>query len=423
MMEKQSSERPLDEVMLAMDVVDTLRHRDMLVERELHAEDRDQKLIERLRQIYASQGLDVPEHVLAEGVAALKEERFVYKPHRRGLAVFLARLYINRGKWGKRAGIVAFLAALLWGGYQFLLAGPAERRLDKKVTELNVEIRETTDKLDTLQRNIDRFTEALSSTPSGLSPLVSDTAKARQSLGKEALRRARGLIGEARELARKPTIRPETYETGAAAVRGKLDRKQDLLSRAAEEVAKAEAAVATITALRQLPQDLSAQRDAALAAAKVDGAKRQARQQYDRGISALRAGDLSGATAAAHALKDLRAQLEQQYEIRIVSRPDEYSGVWRVPEKNPKARNYYIIVEAVAAGGTTLSLPITSEEDGKIYNVSKWGLRVNSNVFQRVSADKKDDGIIQDRRFGIKRRGHVEPEYFVQTTGGAITDW
>ena len=34
------AQRPLDEVMLAMDVVDTLRHRELLVARELAAEDR-----------------------------------------------------------------------------------------------------------------------------------------------------------------------------------------------------------------------------------------------------------------------------------------------------------------------------------------------------------------------------------------------
>ena len=59
---------PLDDVMLAMDVVDTLRHADRLVERELGAEERDQQLKERLRQLYAAQGIDVPEHILDEGV-------------------------------------------------------------------------------------------------------------------------------------------------------------------------------------------------------------------------------------------------------------------------------------------------------------------------------------------------------------------
>ena len=70
----------LDDLMLAMDVVDTLRHRERLVERELNEEVREEQLIDRLRTLYKSQGIDVPDSVIAEGVKALKENRFVYTP-------------------------------------------------------------------------------------------------------------------------------------------------------------------------------------------------------------------------------------------------------------------------------------------------------------------------------------------------------
>ena len=43
---------PLDDVMLAMDVVDTLRHNQDLVARELAGEAREKQLIEKLREIY-----------------------------------------------------------------------------------------------------------------------------------------------------------------------------------------------------------------------------------------------------------------------------------------------------------------------------------------------------------------------------------
>ena len=47
---------PLNEVMLAMDVVDTLRHRQDLVVRELDEATREKQLIEKLRDIYHQQG-------------------------------------------------------------------------------------------------------------------------------------------------------------------------------------------------------------------------------------------------------------------------------------------------------------------------------------------------------------------------------
>ena len=71
---------PLDDIMLAMDVVDTLRRRERLVHKELDEAGRAADLKERLRRIYAQQGMEVPDHVIEAGVAALKEERFTYKP-------------------------------------------------------------------------------------------------------------------------------------------------------------------------------------------------------------------------------------------------------------------------------------------------------------------------------------------------------
>ena len=74
--EKQS----LDDVLVAMDVVDTLRHRDLILQKELDQEGREQQLITRLREIYAAQGIEVTDEVLLQGVQALEEQRFHYRP-------------------------------------------------------------------------------------------------------------------------------------------------------------------------------------------------------------------------------------------------------------------------------------------------------------------------------------------------------
>jgi hypothetical protein len=304
MAESQTREtRPLDDVMLAMDVVDTLRHRELLVERELHAEDRDQKLHTRLREIYAAQGIEVPDHILQEGVRALREDRFTYKPPAPGLAVTLARLYINRARWAKGLLAIVVVVAVIWGGYALLISSPRQRRL------------------------------------------------------------------------------------------------------------------------AAIPNELTTQGQAIVQEAKVAEVKARAEQLASQGQTALREGNTPAAERAIGDLKALRAQLEQEYEVRIVSRRNERSGVWRVSSLNPQSRNYYIIVEAVKPDGTVLTLPITNEEDGKTYSVSVWGLRVNAPLFKQIAADKQNDGIIQNRRFGIKRRGYLKPEYLMPTTGTAITSW
>lgn len=110
---------PLDDVMLAMDVVDTLRHRRDLVERELNEDARAASLIEKLRGIYAEQGIEVPDHVLREGVDALAESRFVYTPPRASLGTLLARLYVSRGRWGRAVAVLAVLVIVAYAGWQF----------------------------------------------------------------------------------------------------------------------------------------------------------------------------------------------------------------------------------------------------------------------------------------------------------------
>lgn len=110
---------PLDDVMLAMDVVDTLRHRQDLVERELNEDQRAAALIGRLRDIYADQGIDVPDRILQEGVDALAQSRFVYTPPRAGLRTLLARLYVSRGRWGAALVAIVVAVGLVLAAYQF----------------------------------------------------------------------------------------------------------------------------------------------------------------------------------------------------------------------------------------------------------------------------------------------------------------
>jgi Family of unknown function (DUF6384) len=106
---------PLNDDMLAMDVADTLRHN-----RELRDAAADQQTLERLRDIYRLQGIEVSYDVLREGAAALGESRFAYVPPRPGLAVGLARLYVARKRWLPATLSILLVLALAAGGYFFV---------------------------------------------------------------------------------------------------------------------------------------------------------------------------------------------------------------------------------------------------------------------------------------------------------------
>lgn len=122
-----STDAPLDDLMMAMDVVDTLRHEEGQVARELKADERDAAMVERLRKVYAAQGIEVPDHILKAGVEDLKRDRFVYSPPAAGFQRTLAMMYISRATWSKWLAAAAAVVVVVIAAWYFLVTLPAQR--------------------------------------------------------------------------------------------------------------------------------------------------------------------------------------------------------------------------------------------------------------------------------------------------------
>jgi len=308
--EPGNAKTPLDDVMIAMDVVDTLRHDQLIVERELNEEERKAKLIERLREIYQGQGIEVPDKILEEGVKALAEDRFVYKAPSDTVETKLARLYVSRSGWGRFAlGALGGILAI-WIGWYGLYELPRQRLADAQRIELQ----------ETLPATFKQLEEQIAAETAG-------------------------------------SASPAT----AATVR--------------------------------------------------------------RGLAAARTNNLAEARAARKDLEDQLATLKAEYEVRIISRKGELSGLWRIPKLNPNARNYYLVVEAIGAEGKVIPRTVLNEETGKRETVTKWAVRVPRDVLERVRADKQADGIIDAPVVAVKKRGQVEPDWQIPLSGGEITQW
>ena len=65
--------------------------------------------------------------------------------------------------------------------------------------------------------------------------------------------------------------------------------------------------------------------------------------------------------AAVADLDALRAAILRTYTLTIVSRQGEDTGVFRIPDVNEDARNYYLIVEALTDTGEALAVPVINE--------------------------------------------------------------
>ena len=424
MAEEQASKKiDLSEVMLAMDVVDTLRHQRSLVERELQSEDREADLIEKLRKIYTDQGLEVSDEVIAEGVKAMREERFAYHPPPGGLKTTLARMYVNRGRWAKRSMWLLVAVAAVWAGYRYLLVMPAERGRSRLAQELKTQVSGQQERIVTLKERISATTGELEESLQSVPALVLPPARRLSDGARQSLASATRQLEAAEKLGPVAGIDPNNLETYATKIQQRLAERKGIIDRAQAELENALAANRSIRLLGTEFNDLDLLRAEALKATREKGVAEKIEALYNNALSAVKSGDFETAKTARNVLQYTRDMLGQEYTLQIVSRPGSPSGVWRYPVDSRTARNYYLIVEAVLPSGQRLKLPITSEEDGKVRSLSEWGLRVEPQVYEQVSQDKQQDGIVNRKTVGFKKRGYLTPEYSVATTGGMITEW
>lgn len=212
-------------------------------------------------------------------------------------------------------------------------------------------------------------------------------------------------------------LRNSTYAQGDTALRANnvkgANAAADRLNRLPADVAMLSTLHARLDALRR---DALATRATGVDLATFDAA-------YQRAIALASITTVDQASAATEEASRLVDVLSADYTYRIVNRPGERSGVWRINSQSPDARNYYLIVEAIGSDGKAMPLPIRNEETGKTDTVTTFGLRVPEDQFDRVGRDKKDNGIIERDRVGAKPRGTLNPVFDIPVSGGYITAW
>jgi hypothetical protein len=404
-------------------VVDTLRHQQSLVNRELGADDHDRALIAKVRKIYVDQGLEVSDEVIAAGVKALREERFSYTPPKKSLQLTLAHLYVNRGRWAKRGALLLGVLLAIYLGYQFAVVAPQKRSWQKAAQAINLRIDQQQDQISVATERLSGISQSLADAKETGSHTASVATTGIFNQAERDISAAKEKVQTLEKLEITTPIDGDRLAESGDSITGRLEQRQELIGDLTTHLDSAQKAVAALDELKILPEKLADQRDRILSETRQKDAEREAQKIYNDAKAALESGNVAAAQNGYNLLQQLYDQLVQEYQVRIVSREGERSGVWRVPQNNPNARNYYVIVEAVTADGKRLELPVTSEEDGKTRTVKQWGLRVKESVFEQIKRDKMEDGIINNNVFGAKKRGYLQPQYLMPTTGGAITQW
>ncbi|MEL6870022.1 MAG: DUF6384 family protein [Pseudomonadota bacterium] len=418
------SDVALTDVMLAMDVVDTLRHEEQMVEQALNAEAREQELIRRVRRAYASQGIDVTDAMIEQGVAALKAKQFHYAAPPAGLRTRIATAWVNRARIGTGFSFFAGLAAMIGLAWYGFVEWPAASERREQAQALNQSVVVARTDVDLARQRMARLQRTFAAVDD--STISDNTRRAFDNTSSNvtrALASAEQSLRDAVITNSLPSLDADNIDTRAGEVQGALARQRDALSKVGTALDAAEQGIETLGQLGTLQATLQLLRDEGLELASEAMVDARINADYRAANAALTAGDSATAQRGAQAMRDMIETLRQQFSVRIVSRPGEASAVVREPPGNRRASNYYLIVEARDDQGQPVAVDITSEEDSTHRMVSRWAIRVDESVYERVRRDKMDDGIIQRAAAGQKLRGKLNIDYSLETTGRAIHTW
>ena len=396
------------EVLRVMDAAQVIHERQAALQAH-ETFDRD-AAIRDIQIMYEELGDLVDRHVIERALDEYLSERYAFKPVPPGLKTRLALLYVRRGWVARRVLLPAGgVAALVWAAFAGveMLQRQALAREVETVRNEAVAVRAAYD------RSVDDL-EALTArgTPPDLPPAEADAfaanlAEAGRLLGTVAV--MLDPIGAA-------VARSDRVDGSLDDVRAETESARGGLQRVQAEIAAAGARVERHDRLAAYGADIARLHAAILADAVEDVARDGAAQLQRDADAQLAARDADGLDETRQRYRELHDLLVAEYEIVVTG------GVWRESNDDPDIRNYYLVVEARTGDGAPVLLAIRNEETGRTASVVEWGERVPQETYDRVGADRRDNGIIDDERFGFKRRGFVTAERRYADLG-QITEW
>ncbi len=480
-----NAEPSFEEILMTMDIVDELRHEDKTLDKLANSEQRAAALKAKLRAYYERNGIAVSDEVLEAGVRAKLEKRFVYTPPKKSFSVRLAHLYVNRGVWVVRGSWVAAIFAGIFYSYQYFITWPEQQRLVELAQSFENQQKQVNQSAKDLKLKLDNSATDLSNLGTILNLLVNYDKQQRQQLN-ETIRSVSNRLQPLISHPMSAPVSAETIETNQASLTSKILAKNQVISDANSIVAQVQSYIikrgSLVSTAKQLDiawKDLSNLNGAA-------NFKSEARKYYQDGIARLSMGDLNSAEASllrmqalatdiydqtrlaveveevyrealatgvsgsdkqtvagwyatvkehlkTHNISSARASLSQlrekriilstQYQLRIVNEPGERTGVWRFYDSNRSKKSYYLVVDAISSGNSTVRLPILSQETNKVRMVSRFAVQVSESQYNKVGRDKQDDGILSNALLGVKARGQLTATYKMNVIGGYITSW
>ena len=401
--------RPLAprEVLRVMDAAQVIHERQAALE-EHESFDRE-AMIRDIQLMYEELGDLVDTRTIEKALDEYLSRRYAFEPAPAGLRRSLALMYIGRGWIAKRVlAPTAAAAVLVWGGLQTVDVA-RQRAFAGESDAFRAEVAALVARSGTARGRLDALiaTDLPPDFPAVDAGAVSaDIREAGRTLAAADEMLATLAAAAADDLDR----------TGLENLRAAAQRASVQLDLARDGMTGADARILRHARLLTYEPEADRLHAAVVAAAVEDVALERAAALRATAERQLAARDADGLGETVRLYEELHALVAAECEIVVTG------GVWRYSNDDPGIRNHYLLVRALGSDGQPVPFPIRNEETGVTRPVSVWGERVPQEVYDRVGADRRDNGIIDDEEFGFKRRGFITAERRYPDVG-QITEW
>lgn len=393
-------EPSFNDMIIASDIIDTIRSEERAIDFELSFNERRKTFIERMKEEKRKAGVEVSDDVVEAAVDRFLEQRLVFKPMPSGVGRVMASLYVRRNRYLRNTAIALVTAGLGVAackiGYEQLYVKP----------RIQAQLRAEARKAQAEQQLETRLKVQL---PSEL---------------KAVYERAVALSAQLADAQAKAEIDQHKTEVDGAIAARDVDSAERGL-RAINNVSKRlDQGVSRIRLVGEASQFVAAaaaeQSHFVTVGNRLDT---NAKSVLDGKLAAVRgaasSGDPEAYADAKEVYEEASTYILNDLDIRIVNRDGVRIGVERDHTK------HYLVVEAVIAGTSEVATAeVSNEENGAISRVPYWAVRVPDKVYNKVGRDYEDNGIVDNDDAGFKLKGSLAIEWHMQTVNGrSITDW
>lgn len=462
------SEVKLSDQLGAMAIIDSLYQQQIALEEHLNLPQLQEKIAQRIREYYQSQGMNIDQTLIDKGVEAWFADRLRFQtPRRSGFQRFLAKWYIRRRRIGSAlAGCVLALGGA-GGGYYFYHAHEASESLTQFTAQQQI-VKSASDKLSgyrTEAEALSRKTVHYATSPvkvlksqaetqlSGLDNAIAVASNSIAGLNTNALsqeqlftltQNAAAVSERQNTLATLLTEWKTLSESDSRLYQlaGDAEFKTNLTKFSGLNALFSQASTSLSLNKASAASDVNAVVAASQKAIELNEKLKQLDQRL-AGFKSLRLSQKDMATVNAQAQGAREAWLGlnisegEQYwtqleyldqlartplQLRIVDRAGEKSGVQRTYD-NSSGNSWYFVVEAVKTNGAVFPIKFTDKESGRTVTSSTFAIRTTRTEYERLRNDKMEDGHIDNAIVGSKPAGALQFSYTRSITDEMIAEW